>query len=436
MKIRGSHIRIPTHIIVAISAWASKLTTAIAQFVSIGFLIKYLGLENYGYFTVLVSLSGWLALTDCGFGSAFQNTLSKYRATAVSLEGLLNQTRITQYVLFLIWLPLLIFLAFPISKHLFPGMLSSNENMTLAVLTGNIIWMINAVAGISYRILYAQQRGVLANLYPAIGSILSLASIAILTSNVSGKGNVVSALIAYSLPVAISAIAANNHAYPGLKVSIRKIDYQVLKTVIANSWRFWGFALLVAGVINIDYLIMARIIPPREIVTYTVVSRVFMLIYFIYYSLLSAIWPTFTELLTNGNYCDVKKEIKRILIYGVIIVSIGTSIFLMTRKIIAALLSSEHIDIPIRTILLFGAYYLFRLWGDAFAVALASVNKVKIFWLYIPFQAIISGGAQYFFGLQWGIDGIVLGISLSFFLTAVWINPTAFEHLVSQKRTL
>jgi O-antigen/teichoic acid export membrane protein len=434
MKSRFNTFKLQTHMLVAIAAWASKIITAGVQVIIMRYLIKYLGVDEYGAFAVLASLAGWLALTDCGFGTAFQNTLSLHRAQNITHEHLLIQARFVQYGLFIIWIPLLILISFPVSSYLFSHMYLSTSKIVIVVIIGNVIWMSNAVASIAYKILYALQLGVYANIYPAIGSIFSLFAIVQLTKYDIEGGKLLWSVLAYSTPMALASMAANAHIKTSENVFLKKIYWSDLKIVAVNAWRFFGFSLLVAGVTGLDYLIMAQILSPNKIAAYTVISKVFIFIYFLYYSILTAIWPVITELMTLKCYKDVKKHLIKALIFGVLIICIGTITFIYFRIDISNILTGGKVPVSAQSIIFFGVYYLLRVWGDAFAVVIASINKVNIFYIYMPFQAAISAGAQYLLGRKYGIDGIILGIAISFFITAVWINPISLRGIIKQNK--
>ena len=54
---------------------------------------------------------------------------------------------------------------------------------------------------------------------------------------------------------------------------------------------------------------------------------------------------------------------------------------------------------------------------------LQSVGDMSAFWKWVPVQAFISIVAQYLLARRWGIEGVALGLILSFLLTAAWVLP-------------
>ena len=93
--------------------------------------------------------------------------------------------------------------------------------------------------------------------------------------------------------------------------------------------------------------------------------------------------------------------------------------------IINILAPEKKIFIPATFILLLGFYYMIRIWTDTFAMILQSASKLKVLWMFVLIQAIISISLQFMFVHQWGLYGVVFGLIASFSLTVAWALPVA-----------
>jgi len=74
-------------------------------------------------------------------------------------------------------------------------------------------------------------------------------------------------------------------------------------------------------------------------------------------------------------------------------------------------------------IIIFGFYYLIRIWTDTYAMVLQSVSILKPFWILVPIQALISLFGQIYFVRMYRLNGILYGLILSFLLTVSWGLP-------------
>jgi len=178
---------------------------------------------------------------------------------------------------------------------------------------------------------------------------------------------------------------------------------------------------------------MSRILSPFDITLYNIISKVFFLLYFVYSAILMALWPNCTEFLSQKKWGKANKILKTHIALGTIIIIIGTIAFILTRQIIISILApGENFIISTSTILLFGVLNILRVWTDTYAVMLQSISQIKIFWIFIPIQGLISFLGQYYCGLHFGINGIVIGLIISFLLTSVWILPKSFNTIAKQ----
>jgi len=64
------------------------------------------------------------------------------------------------------------------------------------------------------------------------------------------------------------------------------------------------------------------------------------------------------------------------------------------------------------------------------AVALQALSEVGIFLKVVPLQALLSIGLQWTLAHRLGLNGILLGLILSFVLTVVWILPMTLRRRI------
>jgi len=426
----------PNHLKVASVAWVTRIITAVIQVFSVRILISYLGTELYAGFAILTSLAGWFALAEFGLGSTLQNYVSEYRVKNKEIEYLYNTVVPGVFFLFIISIIILLIISIPLQLFLFKNLSSSLFSQPLYI-TGMIgfFYILTALGGIAYRVYYGEQRGYLSNIYPAIGSIISFFLLIMIDALNIYKGSLALALVVFILPTALTALYAFYNVFFNNKaISLAKFDKQTAKEIFSTAYKFAGFAFMSASVLQIDYIVMSRVLVPDDITIYNIISKVFFLIYFVYTAVLMALWPTCAELLEKNRIIKVNNLIKKHLFSGIFIVAAGTIFFICTNRLISNVLSSGKIyKLPLYTIILFGIYYAFRTWSDTYAIILQSMSKIKIFWIYVPFQGIISFIAQYTLGNCLGLNGILIGISISFLATSVWILPLTYYKIIQQR---
>ena len=175
---------------------------------------------------------------------------------------------------------------------------------------------------------------------------------------------------------------------------------------------------------------MAIVLKAHEIAIYNLDMRVFNLILFMYGTILAALWPVSSDLFHQKKFKLIKKSIHNNLLFGVLItISLSSFIIFFKESIFSLISGKDSLDISVSTGILTALYILLRIWTDSYATILQSMNEVKILIYIVPFQALVSITAQYFFGINYGINGIIMGLCLSFLLTVAWVLPLKFYKL-------
>lgn len=419
--------QIPPHMVTVLSAWANKLMTAGIQLIVIRLLVESLGMDAYGVFSLLTGLLGWFLLADFGLGSSLQNHLSEARAVKNNnQEQLLLAGRLSALILLAATTTIILFAAPLAGDFLFKSfpLLRPDQKTQLILITG-LLSCIFGISTIIYKIWYAQQRGYLANLLPTIASCIML--IGIWLAQYSESSNRLSySLIAFLLPssilpmlVLISQVFRSNW---------RNISIQPFKTLLKPVFRraiaFWIFSLLATLTLQADYVIMSQHVDAKEIAKYAIITKILALFFFIYNSLLMALWPLVTELAATHQWSKIDKLVKKYLKWGILGMTILTvGLPWIMPYFFRILAPTEKIEASASLLILAGLYQIIRVWTDTFAMLLQSISNFKPFWILVPFQAITSIIFQLLLVTNYGINGIFAGLIISFLLTVSWGLP-------------
>lgn len=418
---------IPHHLLVAASAWASRAVMALVQFASIRVLMSGLGLDQYAVFALLTGLTGWFMLADFGVGASLQNYISEYRAKAEGNDAYV----IAAAILAGFFLVFNIAALYASSPYIAPTllkqfpMLGDPDKEKLLFITG-CIFIVSALGGLSYKVWYAEQKGYLANILPAIASLLGYCGI-VVVNKIATSNQLLLCLTVFIAPMAILPLGALV-VQIGARIStgFKQLNWAIFSKVLKRAGPFWVFALMANLVLQIDYLVMSQLLKPEDIVAYNLSTKIFGLAFFIYASLLTSLWPTFSEAIAQGNWATVKNHTRKYLWIGLGFMLLVTAVLAWIMPAAIHLLApNEIIVIPVVFIVLLGAYQLIRVWTDTFAMILMSMSNIRPLWLTSPVQALLSISLQWYLAQSIGIYGIVIGLILSFLLTASWALPFA-----------
>jgi O-antigen/teichoic acid export membrane protein len=250
-------------------------------------------------------------------------------------------------------------------------------------------------------------------------------------------GSIISALLIFTVPQLAMSVFPYIKIFKNFITDLYLIDMSATKELLIRSFKFEGFAVMASLTLQIDYIIMSQNIAPSGIVTYTLFSKIFMMMFFIPNALLAASWPVCSEMFNKGQCGSIKTMLRKYIIFGSLLIIAGSVFLYFFSGLIVKVLAPEtSIVLPVMLLVLLCAYYILRVWSDTFAMFLQSINALKVFWMYIPFQALISFAAQAYFSIKYGIYGILIGLIMSFALTSCWILPYKALKVFKSKENL
>jgi len=398
------------------------------QIAIVRILLNSLGLENYAVFMLLTGLVGWFALVDMGIGVSVQNYISELRAKNQPYRALIAAGGILAMLLLFGTVIMLYF----ISPHIAPlflkqfSFLSDAEKTKLFFLTGALS-IGSGVGGIIYKVWYAEQKGYLSNIVPAVASGVGFIGLLLVRQAPVGERLFLS-LTVFMTPTAFLPLAALvcQQLMNGPQHYLGTEFFSIVVQIMKRGLRFWLFALMAAGVLQIDYIVMSQFLDSHAITSYSISTKIFSFGFFIYSAILLALWPIFAEHIARRQWDAIRQYLKKYLIFGFIFMFVYTALLVWLMPVAVRVLApKENIVIPLGFILVLGAYQMLRVWTDTFSTLLLSMNDLAPFWILVPLQALISAGLQWILAPRFGIYGIVWGLIGSFVCTVAWGLPLA-----------
>lgn len=411
-----------------IISWAAKLIGAVSQFLMIRYLILSLGVDQYAVLAIINSFSVWLLLGDLGFGSTLQNLYTWGRTNEGAKHQLIRLLIRVQFALVVVGLPCVLLLSPPIGGFLFQSKSSTTVDYVFAFAVSNIIWMITATGSINYKLLYAEGKGYLSNLLPAFASFVSLILVSQLTTFAASPANLFYlAILFVSVPQMLASAWGLLLFLPGSNQTLLQPESYSsgkmrLRSISNQAFQFFLTSILIQASLNSDYIIMSQISTASEIAEYKIANSFFAFLYSLVYASLLILWPYCSTALVDGRYSLVLRKLRKTIYWGILSIIVFLVVLIWLRRPVSLLLTDGEIMINLNLLIAFACLYIARLIGDTFAVALASINKTKIFLAYLPIQLCMGWALSVWLGMWIGVVGIVIGLLVAFCLTHTWIN--------------
>ena len=423
------------HVLITASNWISRLISMCIQFFSIPILLNSLGTVQFAQYVVIASLISWYQLCDLGFGSGLQNQIIKSKYNKNSLNHLITTTAIIGIGTFIICSCLLYFLSPAITNFIFTDSeISGNKTLIMVVNISGVFFLGNMLLSYSQKVFYALGYGFYANFISGITNIIFIVLIIYYESKLSQDYKLIAFIIFYSAPIGISGVISV--IFLGAiywSWSYKEFCNQIL-LVWKNSSKFWIISILSMLVLNVEYIIMSRLVNPEEIVSYNVLYRIFWIIISFYSGLLASSWGVFSRLSFDKRWQEIYKKIHCYILLGIVATCIlGLLILIYSETIILIISNKKNIQIITSTVLFFALYIVIRIWTDTYTVVLQSISDLNYQLFITPIQALMSVGGQIYFIKIFGINGVLIGLILSFILTGAWIQPLRLRYIMLKK---
>lgn len=405
------------------AGWAARAVVLLLSFVNTRLLIDRIGGEGLAAFSIVVSLTPWLALTNLGLPITVQNMISRLRGQQADYYSTRDQAFGSMLLIALAMAPVAILVGW--LSHLF--LLANYPFVSVGAVIGACLFIyITGQSQLLTQVMYAEHEALWPNVYPAFSSIWTTA--ALLIANAQGVEDFNLLLVVLSLSNLLMPVHAS------MKLDMfRRARFEIRETwhQIRAARDQLLFAVFSSVTLAVDYAVMSRTLEAADIVHYNLVSRLFTVILLVHGVMLSTNWSAVAELLHASESGNARRLVERVLKQGLILGGgLGLMILVAIDPAIRLWTGGKVGDVPFALGLGWCGYVLIRIWTDTYAMALLGYGMASELNRYIPIQACISAVGQYLMGRQFGAVGVVLGLILSFLLTAAWIMPTKFYQLI------
>jgi len=404
----------------------------VLSILSIRIITNDIGTSLYAAYAILISFIAWFELFDLGTKRSLQNYITEILSNNGDPNEFLFNGMVLNIIITSIFSIIIILNSTIIAKFLFSSFaqISIVEKNQL-IFTTTFFGSLYTISNTMNKVWYGQHKGFYSNLALALAAVLYFAVFLFI-----GREVMVNKVLFYSqtyiIAHAIFFIVPFSIVFKKLNDKC-KLKYSIMKIIILRGIKFWYFALLSTLILQVDYLIMANLLTPSEISKYNVLTKVFNFGFFIYTALLLALWPTISEAFAQNRFNVIKKNIKTSLLIGFSIITIITIILtIYHNNIIKFLLPDYDPIVSYLLIFIIYLYFLIRIWTDTFAVALQSKNELQILIKIVLFQVLINIIAQIIFCKLFGVEGIFLGLLISYLLTVSWYLPLRFNKILEK----
>lgn len=406
-----------------------------ASFLAIPLMIRYLGQEQFGVWSTLLSVMSWIVFFDLGLGNGLRNKLAEsiarneiykansYVSSAYSLIGLIS---IASFALSII-------AAFAIPwQRVFNTSSVTESTLRYTVLLTAFFIILNFWISLINQVLNAVQKTSVVVFGQFLSNAFSLILVFIVIKTTSSSVIYMAAVYGFSLVISNLLLSiwfyrSNRSFVPSFSLSIQHIQ-----PLLSLGIQFFIIQIAALVIFTTHRILITQFFGPQHVTQYDVVFKLFSIITLIHSLITVPLWSSYTDAYHRGDYLWLKGTLKKQFAIFFLIVLASLTMLFLTNPIVS-LWIGEDISISMPLVISITAFILISVWNNIFAYFVNGVGEVRpqlysaiiAMLINIPIAIILTKH----FGF--GIEGVVWSTVLSLLLFAI-IGPIQVYSILKQ----
>lgn len=367
-----------------------RVLAVAASFFAIPLMIRYLGQEQFGVWSTLLTVISWVVFFDLGVGNGLRNKVAEslakdqedearqFISAGYSLIGLLSiglwlMATATSY-----WIPW---------QAVFNTTAVSNETLRLTVQIAVFFVVLNFWLGLISALLGAIQKTSLISLGQLVTNILALAFVFLLAEYTDASISYLA--LAYGLSIVVANCFLSVLFYkqrPTLRPQIQ-MQAEHLRPLLAVGLQFFVIQFAVLVIFTTDKMLITQLFGPQYVTQYEVVFKLFSVILFIHGLISAPLWSAYTDAINRLDFVWIRLMLMRQLaVYAGIVVFI--CLLLFAARGIIDIWIGEDLPTPQILILVMAVFVAISTWNNIFATLINGLGQIKV-QLYISVVAMM-----------------------------------------------
>ncbi|HVW70194.1 MAG TPA: oligosaccharide flippase family protein [Steroidobacteraceae bacterium] len=422
-----------------IAAAAARAVSILAVFVSLPVTLKYLGVERFGVWMTITSLTALLAFADFGLGNGLMNAVTRcaarqeraeltaYVSAALAALGGLALLGVGFALLgapHIAWWRLL-----GVDPHrVSADELSDAMSVFIICLAGGI------PATVIQRVQLGLQLGYVASLWQLVASGAGLLALLLAVSLHASLAWLVAASLATpSVVLALSALVFWGYQEPLYRPSLRLARVRHMRELMRSGALFFVIQVGVAAAFASDNVIIAQILGASAVAQYSVASRLFDGVVMISALFMNPLWPAYADAHSRADFGWIKST----LIWSLSITALGTAagtfLLVVAGRSVVTLWVGKALPYSAALFAACAGWAVIRATGNALAMFLNGLGWIGVQAATALVFAVAAIAAKIFLTRVLGIVGIPLALAGAYLVTValpyIWHVPRLLARL-------
>lgn len=426
----------------SLSLVGSTSVTVAVGFVMAGVLARYFSPEEFGLWTILMSLNGILISGfDFGFGNALRNKLAEFYGKG----GIFFQKGQVYFFAIFYWFifnAIIIGLFFALARHFLPWGVLFHTTDPYLIDVGSILFTIGGAIlafNLAFNIYTSGFFGYQESHWNALANSLSKTGLLIFSIiSILLKFSFFSInILLFSINIISSIIAfltfLRVRRWRWQWISIGDIWIKV-KELWKPSVQFAALQIFSVILLNADYFIVSKLSGLEIVGDYFLVKRIYLVLASFHFALILPIWSAYTEAIEKQDFEWVIQTLRKSATYTLFIFISGIIGMLFLGEWIIYIWTAKRVHSPSLFIWL-GIWGLIYGWNNCFSVFLNGAGHLKRQVIFVGLAAGLFIPLGHLGGKIYGVIGICYTLVLVAIPVAI-SNPLESFRLINYCRKI
>ena len=404
------------------------------SFLIIPIMIKYLGNEQYGIWSTLLSIVSWIVLFDIGIGNGLRNKVSEslargdikeaqnYISTAYVIVGIISIALLTLFLLssgFIPW------------QSVFnTSSLTSEELASIVNITVSFVF-INFWLSLINQVFNGLQKTSLVVFNQFLSNLLSL--ISVYTLSVYFETSLYKLAFVYGSSLLLSSIFLSLWFYKKNVNFIPQIgNYanKYIKSIASLGFQFFIIQIAVVVIFTTDKILITQLFGPEHVTSYDVVFKLFSIITLVFSLINAPLTSAYNDAYNRNDLEWMKKIIKRQMKIYLIVILLSITLNLFSETILKYWIGEGYVyDREI--IFAMTIYIIIASWNNIFSTVLGGLGLIRLGSFYTVLTGIINIPISYLYAIEFdlGVSGIIYGTVTSIAISTI-VSPIQVYYFI------
>ena len=409
----------------------SLVTNIVSHLLVVPLTINYLNPERYGIWLTLSSIIGWVTFFDLGLSNGFRNRFAEAKARG-DIHLAKQYLSTTYFALSVIVLSALVIILILNTFLNWSDILKVNPeygeelNFVFAVII--FFTCVNMIANIFSSLLAADQKVGYASLIQAMGQLLSLLSVFILS--ITTQGSLTNLALFYSgIPCIVvlltSIIMFYGSRYRVYRPTYKDVNFKLIKNIINLGVQFFIIHVCMILIFQIVNIVISRELGAESVSVYNIANKYFNVVYMTAIAIITPFWSAFTDAYTKKDYKWMKNTCSK-LYKGLYLAFFIYVLMILVSKPLYHLWIGDTLEIPFKVTMAMAISVFVQTYGAINMYLINGLGTIRLQTLIYFLYAVIAW-PLFIFSCRWGLVGVIAIPTLVYLTQGISGNIQLFK---------